>query len=69
MNDHQKKAQYSGVRDGDAPPDRDVQPRPWCGPMLSSKTFVVALPDAVHVMSTISKGVINGRRTNRTEEL
>jgi hypothetical protein len=26
MNDHQKNAQYSGVRDGDAPLARNVQP-------------------------------------------
>jgi putative intracellular protease/amidase len=32
MWDH---AQYSGVRDGDAPPDRNVQPTLWCGPVLS----------------------------------
>jgi hypothetical protein len=35
MNDHQKNAQYSGVRDGDAPLDRNVQPILWCGSMLS----------------------------------
>ena len=31
--------------------------------------LVVALPDAVFVMSTVSKGVINERGTSRTEEL
>ncbi len=31
--------------------------------------IVVELLDAVFVMSTISKGVINERRTSRTEEL
>jgi len=34
-----------------------------------AKDFVVALLDDVHVMGTISKGAINERGTNRTEEL
>jgi hypothetical protein len=35
MNDHQKNEQYSGVRDRDAPPDRNVQPILWYGSILS----------------------------------
>jgi len=69
MNDHQKNAQYSGVRDGDATPDRNVQPVLWCGSMLSCNRFVVALLRAIYAMSTISKGVINEHRTNRPQEL
>jgi hypothetical protein len=69
MNDHQKNAQYSGMRDGEAPPDRNVQPILWCGSMLLYNRFVVALVDTVFVMSTVSKGAINERGTSRTEEL
>ena len=69
MNDHRKNTQYSGVRDGDAPLDRNVQPILWCGSMLRAKDFVVALLDDAHVMGTISKGAINERRTSRTEKL
>ncbi len=69
MNNHQRNAQYSGVRDGDAPPDRNVQPILRCGSTHPHNRIVVALLDAVYVVSSISKGVMNGSRTNRTEEL
>ena len=68
MNDHQKNAQ-SGVCAGMRLPTAMFNEYFGADRGFRCNRLVVALLDDVHVMGTISKGVINERRTSRTEKL
>jgi len=69
VNDHQENAQYSGVRDGMRLLTAMFNQYFGADRCFRAKDFVVALLDDVYVMGTISKGVVNERRTSRTEKL